>query len=1130
MGSKVEKNTTPFDNSYIEKWFSQEFSLVTGLFHLKFDGSWQCIFASKECLKVLQCDSKDFLEKLLSLSVRTSFNTQEKKVEELLQDVISKSRTGSFICIRKDPCDKRNQYIKGTLSLSYGSDGTTNIHGQITDVSGEEEENVLSQKIQMMHQAGMKMTGRSFGQYSIKGRQLTVMTGFDEQVNIPKTIANMPEWCVKNGYIATQSQEDWYNFFDLIDKGEKQCSVDVWVDVPERQIKRRIFIEAIGIADKKGQAQGAIISQMDITNEYEWNTKKELERTGLIQIAQLVFPEILSANLTNGTCNIIQTVVDTPKNISLDKLLESRICDIAEDDREAFKKQFFRENQLQEINRGKKRFQLTYKRRNDEGEWHWIETTSVQLENAHNDDILTYTVSRNVDFQKTQEDLLKRALADSTEKLEGWLYYTSLCSQSFPGLIFVNYNDGRASPYSVGKLAERLDCQPKDLAMATCFRTMKEDKNIVQQAHEQAQKQGSKNFTTEYRIETDRGEITWVNNHAVYFKDKNGDTGHIHFLTDTTQEHLLMEQVRSNMEDLLNKNQQIFNMVSQHSNRILYEYDIAAGITRPWNQENKEKDVLFHLYQGVYSENSVEHNAYVMPECVESTKKFFKDIHGGVPVGQMNIHIKMKDGQAKWYHFKYSTIFEGEKPATALISVEDITEQHEHEMVYLRHIQSLSNNMENQLLFIESCLVCDKIEKFSGKMTWPQDEHAQYSHSNFVDKFLGSKFAFEKLQEAKDFFSCENLMDLFRQGQKQLNTQWKVQFSDNSTHWINFKTELIEEPFNGHVKSFTIIKDITKEHDLKKRADYDTMTGLLRKDVGESILRKTLSSSTNTEGILIILDLDDLKAINDNLGHIYGDKAINGIAQTLKSHFRKDDILIRAGGDEFIVYLPKAGKNVDSVEHSLESLLSKLASTYIDENNERTIHCSIGCAAETAEDDNFESLYKRADIALYHVKRNGKNNYAFFVPEMLEEDYKFRTRQMHSIVNDMAKDQETKHLLEIVSSHYPGIFHFNLSTNFFHVLSIANIAKDSKTCGTLDEFHKIIEKDIHPEEKGKVLDAISRKNLLECHEQGKHSLKLHYNNTNKIGSDKTEIAIQLFTTKDGDLCAFLFFRWNSSKD
>ena len=79
-----------------------------------------------------------------------------------------------------------------------------------------------------------------------------------------------------------------------------------------------------------------------------------------------------------------------------------------------------------------------------------------------------------------------------------------------------------------------------------------------------------------------------------------------------------------------------------------------------------------------------------------------------------------------------------------------------------------------------------------------------------------------------------------------------------------------------------------------------------------------------------------------------------------------------AGGDEFIVYLPKAGKNVDSVEHSLESLLSKLASTYIDENNERTIHCSIGCAAETAEDDNFESLYKRADIALYHVKRNGK--------------------------------------------------------------------------------------------------------------------------------------------------------------
>ena len=70
----------------------------------------------------------------------------------------------------------------------------------------------------------------------------------------------------------------------------------------------------------------------------------------------------------------------------------------------------------------------------------------------------------------------------------------------------------------------------------------------------------------------------------------------------------------------------------------------------------------------------------------------------------------------------------------------------------------------------------------------------------------------------------------------------------------------------------------------------------------------------------------------------------------------------------------------------------------------------VGCAAEQ-EDSTFESLFGQADKALYHVKRNGKNNHAFYEPAMLEDNYKFKVRQAQPVMNDVAKERELQHLL-----------------------------------------------------------------------------------------------------------------------
>ena len=91
----------------------------------------------------------------------------------------------------------------------------------------------------------------------------------------------------------------------------------------------------------------------------------------------------------------------------------------------------------------------------------------------------------------------------------------------------------------------------------------------------------------------------------------------------------------------------------------------------------------------------------------------------------------------------------------------------------------------------------------------------------------------------------------------------------------------------------------------------------------------------------------------------------------------------------------KGDLNLPTEEKDLmaAAFLQKISQVLLGECNEWPIHCSMGCAVELPDTDTFDSLYQRADMALYHVKRSGKNNYAFFVSEMLESKYRYRFSQ-----------------------------------------------------------------------------------------------------------------------------------------
>lgn len=195
------------------------------------------------------------------------------------------------------------------------------------------------------------------------------------------------------------------------------------------------------------------------------------------------------------------------------------------------------------------------------------------------------------------------------------------------------------------------------------------------------------------------------------------------------------------------------------------------------------------------------------------------------------------------------------------------------------------------------------------------------------------------------------------------------------------------------IKAVGVIVDIDEEKKQKQKlihqAQYDALTGIYNKATINALVEQRMSG----KGIydielpnyhaLMIIDVDYFKAVNDNFGHLCGDSVLSDVAAALKGSVRSADLVGRIGGDEFLVYLPEVA-NEASVRHKVEQMMKALS--YIrPETHAPAITCSIGVAVMLRSQNDSQKLYHAADSALYRQKNNGRNGFAFYVPEIEEE-------------------------------------------------------------------------------------------------------------------------------------------------
>ncbi len=177
------------------------------------------------------------------------------------------------------------------------------------------------------------------------------------------------------------------------------------------------------------------------------------------------------------------------------------------------------------------------------------------------------------------------------------------------------------------------------------------------------------------------------------------------------------------------------------------------------------------------------------------------------------------------------------------------------------------------------------------------------------------------------------------------------------------------------------------ERSLTTLANSDTLTGLPnRKSFMEQLQRGIdTGKRSGSSFCLIILDLDRFKAVNDTYGHAAGDALIKEVAGRLKRLMRRSDFVARLGGDEFAMILNHT-ENTGNISRFLEKLVDLLRPPYTIGRHTVTSTASVGAAVFPQDGETPEELIARADRAMYQAKGSGRRRYAFYDPQMDQEE------------------------------------------------------------------------------------------------------------------------------------------------
>lgn len=441
-------------------------------------------------------------------------------------------------------------------------------------------------------------------------------------------------------------------------------------------------------------------------------------------------------------------------------------------------------------------------------------------------------------------------------------------------------------------------------------------------------------------------------------------------LYDITEQKKTEQQLRMSEES--------YRLATLHSNVSIGRYSIAdrtLSIAVRAVEKSSFPDVLEDVPHGSVKSGDVS------PDTAAVYIDFYDRILRGEKEGTAKYRRRI-DGKWWWLGAHFSTLFSDEgKPVSAIISFRDITQQMEQEAVYKKWIQSLRDRPESSYTLVRCNLSKNtSFESAEGSLIKPYFSVPDpESYSSRLRHYAARNVYVKDREKYTDALTVDALRAAYRAGKHTTVLEFRELLPDGGVRWLQLTVELVEYPGSSDIVAYMLYEDIDErkrgELQTQSLAQTDPLTGLLNRTVfKEKVAGRIGQRKEGAMYALLMMDVDGFKLVNDRLGHMAGDQLLIEIGQKLRSIVRKEDLICRIGGDEFMVFLCSVPSR-EIVEKKAERICALLRKSIAPEV---TVTVSLGISVIPNDGDDFETLYQKADLALYRVKFAGKNHFAFY--------------------------------------------------------------------------------------------------------------------------------------------------------
>lgn len=383
----------------------------------------------------------------------------------------------------------------------------------------------------------------------------------------------------------------------------------------------------------------------------------------------------------------------------------------------------------------------------------------------------------------------------------------------------------------------------------------------------------------------------------------------------------------------------------------------------------------------------------VHPDDVERVQASIKEQIESKSTDRVHFRIIRADGEVRWVDDRGHLVKDSNGIEWFYVTLMDITER-----VQERDQLKRANERLEILTALSNDVVFD-IECMTGKADVYGDFEGRFGREPRQSDFVVHRRCQKECHLSIDSHDLSHLLDQITENSL-VDFETSSVDDDGNAVWYRYQS-VVQYDENGnptrHVgRLLDTHEQAIRESSFRKKAERDPLTGIYNRAAALDRIETTLNSDTRP-CMLIAIDVDDFKGVNDTYGHLEGDRVLKELADFLSNVMRKEDIVARIGGDEFLIFAAglEPGPAADRVlEHLSRGPFAAQRATDISgdaksdkdaQRDESVDHASptlsIGAACCMEPPVAFEDLYAAADSALYEAKNNGKGCYQFSVTQ-----------------------------------------------------------------------------------------------------------------------------------------------------